>query len=155
MNVGDLYTTSLISRLGNNRFTESCAEDLTFALSENCSLTVVDLSNNKLGDSAGKRVFEALMKPDCKIQTLWLGRVGLTDSCIKNLACDFNGNFSLRGLDLEENSFTDRSIPILHYIIMTCPSLEWIWLEWNRFSSNGKEQLKFLQQYRPGLCVSV
>ncbi|XP_072894814.1 NACHT, LRR and PYD domains-containing protein 3-like [Hemitrygon akajei] len=51
--------------------TDSGAEDLVSALSTNPSLTVLDLSENKLGDSGVKLVSAALRNPECKIQKLW------------------------------------------------------------------------------------
>ncbi|XP_059817068.1 ribonuclease inhibitor-like isoform X7 [Hypanus sabinus] len=54
--------------------TAAGVEDLTSALSTNCSLTELDLGYNKLGDSGVKLVFEAVRNPKCKIQTLRLRR---------------------------------------------------------------------------------
>ncbi|XP_059814967.1 NACHT, LRR and PYD domains-containing protein 3-like isoform X3 [Hypanus sabinus] len=58
-------------RLGNVGLTDSGAEDLVSALSTNPSLTELDLSGNKLGDSGVKLVSAALRNPECKIQELW------------------------------------------------------------------------------------
>ncbi|XP_059814966.1 NACHT, LRR and PYD domains-containing protein 3-like isoform X2 [Hypanus sabinus] len=57
-------------RLGNVGLTDSGAEDLVSALSTNPSLTELDLSGNKLGDSGVKLVSAALRNPECKIQEL-------------------------------------------------------------------------------------
>ncbi|XP_072894196.1 NACHT, LRR and PYD domains-containing protein 3-like isoform X2 [Hemitrygon akajei] len=61
-----------IQKLGLTRvsLTDSGAEDLASALSTNRSLTELDLSDNKLGDSGVKLVSEALRNPECKIQKL-------------------------------------------------------------------------------------
>ncbi|XP_072892526.1 NACHT, LRR and PYD domains-containing protein 3-like [Hemitrygon akajei] len=56
--------------LYNVGLTDSGAEDLVSALSTNPSLTELDLSYNKLGDSGVKLVSAALRNPECKIQTL-------------------------------------------------------------------------------------
>ncbi|GCB76679.1 hypothetical protein scyTo_0021023 [Scyliorhinus torazame] len=50
--------------------TVSCATVLVSILDTNQSLTDLNLSNNKLGDSGVKLLGEALRKPDCKIQKL-------------------------------------------------------------------------------------
>ncbi|XP_072132994.1 ribonuclease inhibitor-like [Mobula birostris] len=50
--------------------TDSGAEDLISTLSTNPSLTDLDLSGNKLGDSGVKLVSAALRNPECKIQKL-------------------------------------------------------------------------------------
>ncbi|XP_072892666.1 NACHT, LRR and PYD domains-containing protein 3-like [Hemitrygon akajei] len=62
-----------IQKLGlrNVGLTDSGAEDVASALSTNPSLTELDLSGNKLGDSGVKLVSAALRNPECKIQKLW------------------------------------------------------------------------------------
>ncbi|XP_059818694.1 NACHT, LRR and PYD domains-containing protein 3-like isoform X1 [Hypanus sabinus] len=52
--------------------TDSGAEELVSALSANPSLTELDLSNNKLGDSGVELVSAALRNQECKIQKLWV-----------------------------------------------------------------------------------
>ncbi|XP_067916241.1 NACHT, LRR and PYD domains-containing protein 3-like isoform X2 [Heterodontus francisci] len=137
--------------LERNNLTDSCIEDLSSALSTKRSLTDLNLSDNKLGDSGVKLPFEALRNPDCKIQGLDLSDVSLTDSCASALST----NQSLKYLDLRSNSFTDRSVPALRRLILNCRSLERIQLRGNEFSSNGVNQLKSLQDTRPRLNVDV
>ncbi|XP_067836949.1 NACHT, LRR and PYD domains-containing protein 3-like [Heptranchias perlo] len=135
--------------------TASCTEDLFSTLSTNRSLTDLDLSNNKLGDSGVKLLSEALRNPDCKIQKLDLDDVGLTDSCTEDLVSALSANRSLTGLSLRSNSFTDRSVPALRSLILTRRSLERIRLRGNKFSSNGKRHLESLRESRTGLSVGV
>ncbi|XP_059814701.1 NACHT, LRR and PYD domains-containing protein 3-like, partial [Hypanus sabinus] len=133
--------------------TDSGAEDLVSALSTNPSLTELDLSDNKLGDSGVKLVSAALRNPECKIQTLWLRNVGLTDSGAEDLVSALSTNPSLTVLNLGSNSLTDRSVPALRRLILTHPSLKLIWLRGNRFSETGMKELRSLQEPRPGLMV--
>ncbi|XP_067835798.1 NACHT, LRR and PYD domains-containing protein 3-like [Heptranchias perlo] len=142
-------------QLWDNDLTASCTEDLSSALSTNRSLTVLDLGGNKLGDSGVKLLSAALRNPDCKIQELHLNDVGLTDSCTDDLSSALSTNRSLTGLSLGSNSFTDRSVPALRSLILTCRSLERIWLWGNQFSLNGKRHLESLRESRPGLSVGV
>ncbi|XP_059814591.1 NACHT, LRR and PYD domains-containing protein 3-like isoform X4 [Hypanus sabinus] len=135
--------------------TDSGAEDLVSALSTNPSLTVLNLSDNKLGDSGVKLVSAALRNPECKIQKLWLINVGLTDSGAEDLVSALSTNPSLTGLDLGSNSLTDRSVPALRRLILTLPSLERIRLWGNRFSETGMKELRSLQEPRPGLMVDL
>ncbi|XP_051864845.1 NLR family CARD domain-containing protein 3-like [Pristis pectinata] len=93
--------------LGVNRLTDSGAEDLASALSTNRSLTELDLSGNKLGDSGVKLVSATLMEPGCKIQTLRLGDVGLTDSGAEDIVSALSTKRSLTGLGLGSNSLTN------------------------------------------------
>ncbi|XP_067835983.1 NACHT, LRR and PYD domains-containing protein 3-like [Heptranchias perlo] len=141
--------------LWNNGLTDSCTEDLSSALSTNRSLTVLNLSDNKLGDSGVKLLTAALRNPDCKIQELDLSNVGLTDSCTDDLVSALSTNRSLTVLTMGSNSFTDRSVPALRSLILTRRSLEWIGLRENQFSSNGKNQLESLRESRRGLRVGV
>ncbi|XP_067835964.1 NACHT, LRR and PYD domains-containing protein 3-like [Heptranchias perlo] len=146
-----------IQKLGlwGNHLTDSCTEDLVSALSKNRSLTVLDLSDNKLGDSGVKLLSAALRNPDCKIQKLDLNDVGLTDSCTEDLVSALSTNRSLTVLSLGLNSFTDRSVPALRSLILTRRSLMRIVLWANQFSSNGKRHLESLRESRPGLSVGV
>ncbi|XP_067882390.1 NACHT, LRR and PYD domains-containing protein 3-like isoform X2 [Heterodontus francisci] len=139
--------------LENNNLTASCIEVLASAVSTNRSLTDLDLSDNKLGDSGVKQLSEALRNPDCKMQDLCLWGVGLTDSCAEALASALSANQSLMELKLGSNSFTDQSVPAFHRLILNCRSLEKICLGGNQFSSNVKNQLKSLQGTGPGLDV--
>ncbi|XP_072893373.1 NACHT, LRR and PYD domains-containing protein 3-like isoform X2 [Hemitrygon akajei] len=135
--------------------TDSGAEHLASALSTNTSLTELNLGDNKLGDSGVKLVSVALRKSECKIQTLWLNKVGLTDSGAEDLVSALSTNPSLTGLNLESNSLTDGSAPALRCLILTLPSLEWIGLDWNQFSETRRKELRPLQGIRPGLRVTV
>ncbi|XP_078251071.1 NACHT, LRR and PYD domains-containing protein 3-like isoform X2 [Rhinoraja longicauda] len=141
--------------LNNVGLTDSGAEDLVSALSTNPSLTELNLSDNTLGDSGMKLVSAALGNPDCKIQRLWLGSVGLTDSGAEDLVSALSTNPSLTELELGNNSLTDRSVPGLRRFILNRPRLELIWLFGNTFSADGRNQLKSLQGIRSGLKVDV
>ncbi|XP_072132939.1 NACHT, LRR and PYD domains-containing protein 3-like [Mobula birostris] len=115
----------------------------------------LSLSGNKLGDSGVKLVSAALRNPECKIQTLRLNGVGLTDSGVEDLVSALSTNPSLTVLNLGYNSLTDRSVPALRRLILTLPSLEQIWLWDNEFSETGEKELRPLQGVRPGLRVNV
>ncbi|XP_072894972.1 NACHT, LRR and PYD domains-containing protein 3-like isoform X2 [Hemitrygon akajei] len=142
-------------RLRGVGLTDSGAEDLASALSTNPSLTELDLSGNKLGDSGVKLVSAALRNLECKIQKLMLIHVGLTDSGAEDLASALSTNSSLTELSLESNLLTDRSVPTLRRLILTLPSLERIKLGYNRFSDTRGKELNSLQEFRPGLRVNL
>ncbi|XP_059817883.1 NACHT, LRR and PYD domains-containing protein 3-like isoform X1 [Hypanus sabinus] len=135
--------------------TDSGAEDLSSALSTNPSLTELNLSENKLGDSGVKLVSAALRNPECKIQKLVLENVSLTDSGVDDLVSSLSANPLLMDLYLGSNSLTDRSVPSLLLLILTLPSLEWMGLGGNRFSETGEKEMGSLQGTRPGLTVQI
>ncbi|XP_078250974.1 LOW QUALITY PROTEIN: NACHT, LRR and PYD domains-containing protein 3-like [Rhinoraja longicauda] len=139
--------------------THSGAEDLVSALSTNPSLTELHLSGNNLGDSGVKLVSAALRNPECKIQRLWLVSVGLTDCGAEDLVSALSTNPSLTELDLSNNSLTDRSVPGLRGLILALPRLKRIGacfrLSGNKFSADGRNQLKSLHTIRSGLSVNV
>ncbi|XP_072893793.1 NACHT, LRR and PYD domains-containing protein 3-like [Hemitrygon akajei] len=135
--------------------TDSGVEDLVSALSTKPSLTVLNLSDNKLGDSGVKLVSAALRNPECKIQKLGLYDVGLTDSGAEDLISALSTNPSLMVLNLVANSLTDRSVPALRRLILALPCLEWIDLVGNQFSETGMKALRSLQESRPSLTVIV
>ncbi|XP_078390046.1 NACHT, LRR and PYD domains-containing protein 3-like [Cetorhinus maximus] len=96
--------------LEENSLTDSSAGDLAFALSTNRSLTHLNLSNNKLGDSGVRILSVALRSPDCKIQKLGLADVVLTASCAETLVSILNTNQSLIKLDLSSNKLGDSGV---------------------------------------------
>ncbi|XP_062892774.1 uncharacterized protein LOC134339917 [Mobula hypostoma] len=141
--------------LDSNGLTAACAEDLASALSENSSLTELDMSTNELRDAGVTKLSEALKNPDCKIQRLDLLDACLTDSCTENLASALKTNRSLTGLSLEMNLFTDHSVPALQYLINNLPSLEWVQLERNPFSFDAKSRLRSLEDSRSKLKIGL
>ncbi|XP_032893225.1 NACHT, LRR and PYD domains-containing protein 3-like [Amblyraja radiata] len=141
-------------RLAYVGLTDSGAKDLVSALSTNHSLTELDLSGNKLGDSGVKLVSAALRNPDCKIQRLWLNGVSLTDSGAEDLVSALSTNHTVTELWLSHNYLTDRSVPALRRLILNLLRLKQIGLE-NKFSADGRNQLKSLQGIRRGLSVTV
>ncbi|XP_067835988.1 NACHT, LRR and PYD domains-containing protein 3-like isoform X1 [Heptranchias perlo] len=96
-----------------NDLTDSCTDDLSSALSTNRSLTVLNLSYNKLGDSGVKLLSEALRNPDCKIQKLELCANDLTDSCTEDLVSALSTNRSLTVLNLSQNKLGDSGVKLL------------------------------------------
>ncbi|XP_078390096.1 NACHT, LRR and PYD domains-containing protein 3-like [Cetorhinus maximus] len=97
--------------LGDNKLTDSCAEDLASVF--NRSLTDLNLGYNNLGDSGVKRLSVALRGPDCKIQKLDLQDNNLTDSCTEDLASVISTNQSLTDLNLGVNPLGDSGVKLL------------------------------------------
>uniref|UniRef100_UPI00398E3DA6 NACHT, LRR and PYD domains-containing protein 3-like n=1 Tax=Pristiophorus japonicus TaxID=55135 RepID=UPI00398E3DA6 len=92
---------------------------------------VLRLSRNKLGDSGVKLLSVALRHPNCKIQKLWLRAVGLTDSCVEDLASALCTNRSLTGLDLSLNKLGDSGVKLLS-VALRHPGCKIQDLRWNK-----------------------
>ncbi|XP_059815931.1 NACHT, LRR and PYD domains-containing protein 3-like isoform X2 [Hypanus sabinus] len=71
------------------------------------------LGHNDLGDSGVKLVSAALRNPECKIQTLWLRGVGLTDSGAEDLVSALSTNPSLMELDLSGNKLGNSGVKLV------------------------------------------
>ncbi|XP_048476889.1 NACHT, LRR and PYD domains-containing protein 3-like isoform X1 [Rhincodon typus] len=138
-----------------NHLTHSCIEELACTLSTVQSLTVLNLGNNKLGDTGVKLLSVALSNPACKIVNLSLWGTSLSDSCTKDLASALSTNQSLTILKLGTNLFTDQSVPAISRLILDCKSLERIELWENQFTPTGKRHLESLQESRHRLKVIV
>ncbi|XP_067835816.1 NACHT, LRR and PYD domains-containing protein 3-like isoform X2 [Heptranchias perlo] len=111
--LGTVVHKCQVLRLCDNDLTNSCIKDLSSALTTNRSLTGLDLSNNKLGNSAVKLPSEALRNPDCKIQKLGLWGNDLTDSCSEDLSSALSANLSLTVLTLSYNKLGDSGVKLL------------------------------------------
>ncbi|XP_038657032.1 NACHT, LRR and PYD domains-containing protein 3-like [Scyliorhinus canicula] len=142
-------------KLVNNNLRDYWAVDLVPALNTNLSLTDLDLSWNKLGDSTVQILPSALRNQHCKIQKLDLGHNAFTDSCAGDLASSLSTNLSLTDLYLGSNSFTDQSVHALRNLILNCTSLERIQLQENQFSPDVIKQLEMLEGCRSGLSVGA
>ncbi|GCC17373.1 NACHT, LRR and PYD domains-containing protein 3-like [Chiloscyllium punctatum] len=127
--------------LNNNMLTDSCADDLSSILSASRSLTVVNLNDNKLGDSGMKLLSAALRNLNSKLQKVELRGNHLSESCAEDLASILNTNQSLIELNLGNNKVKHLGVKLLSSALM-----------------NPHCKLQKLLLYRNGLtksCVQV
>ncbi|XP_072131122.1 NACHT, LRR and PYD domains-containing protein 3-like isoform X1 [Mobula birostris] len=142
-------------RLWDVALTDSFSEDLAIALKTNCSLKLLSLGDNNIGDSGVKRLSEVLVELQCKLLELDLHSNGLTDSCTESLCFVLNKMSSLKILDLGGNSFTDKSTDSFRRLILRRKSLRKITLKGNPFTAEGQNQLMSLRGNRNGLSVKL
>ncbi|XP_059816053.1 NACHT, LRR and PYD domains-containing protein 3-like isoform X1 [Hypanus sabinus] len=132
--------------------TDSGAEDLASALSTNPSLTELDLSGNKLGDSGVKLVSAALRNPECKIQKLLLEDVGLTDSGAEDLVSALSTKPSLTELYLSGNKLGDSGVKLVSAALRNpeC-KIQKLWLRDVGLTDSGAEDLVSALSTKPSL----
>uniref|UniRef100_W5M5D9 NACHT LRR and PYD domain-containing protein n=1 Tax=Lepisosteus oculatus TaxID=7918 RepID=W5M5D9_LEPOC len=92
-------------------------------LLQHSNLRELDLSVNKLGDSAVKLFFVALMHPNCKLKTLRMVKCGLTKRCCEDLVSALQSQYStLKELDLKLNNIQQTESVLKHTAIDRVPS---------------------------------
>ncbi|XP_072133413.1 uncharacterized protein [Mobula birostris] len=138
--------------LRNVGLTDSGVEDLLSALRTNPSLTELNLSGNKLGDSGVKLVSEALRNSECKIQKLCLYDVGLTDSGAKDLASTLSTNRSLTELNLNDNELGDSGVKLVSEALRNSKcEIQKLWLRDVGLTDSGAEDLASALRTNPSL----
>ncbi|XP_072354220.1 ribonuclease inhibitor-like isoform X2 [Scyliorhinus torazame] len=142
-------------RLGSNRLTALCTLELTRALNTNRSLRQLSLNYNRLGVPGLRRLSTALKGAACRIQKLELDENGLRDSCADDLATALSENRWLKGLYLNRNCFTDRSIPAFQRLATGCRALRYLWLCRNQFSPEGRNELETVQESAHRVTIFV
>ncbi|XP_067916273.1 NACHT, LRR and PYD domains-containing protein 3-like [Heterodontus francisci] len=104
-----------LQKLGvdRNGLTKACAEDLAFALGGSCSLTELDLSENRLGDAGFIVLSTVLQSPGCGLQALALASNKLSDACAWELSAILSQSKSLLTINLNSNNLGDLGIKYL------------------------------------------
>ncbi|XP_059498824.1 NACHT, LRR and PYD domains-containing protein 3-like [Stegostoma tigrinum] len=130
-------------------------DPLVSTLSNNRSLTDLNLNNNKLGDRGVRLLIGALGQWSCTLQTLELEGNGISDAYTMELTVTPITNMSLMKVNLSNNSLTDKSVNALQTLIQRHTSLQDIRLQRNKFTSDGANCLQSLCNHRSRLCVEV
>ncbi|XP_072892648.1 NACHT, LRR and PYD domains-containing protein 3-like isoform X2 [Hemitrygon akajei] len=103
------------------------------------------LGQNNLGDSGVKLVSAALRNPECKIQTLWLWGVGLTDSGAEDLASALSTNPSLTELGLSGNKLGDSGVKLVSAALRNPEwKMQGLWLWGVGLTDSGAEDSSLL-----------
>ncbi|XP_043537004.1 NACHT, LRR and PYD domains-containing protein 3-like [Chiloscyllium plagiosum] len=99
--------------LSSNDLSHTDAQELAKGLSSNSSLTQLNLSQNKLGDTGVTNVCEALSSPQCKIQSLLLCENLIRGKVVEKLMLTLSTNWSLTSLNLNKNKLGDQGIRLM------------------------------------------
>ncbi|XP_032886907.1 NACHT, LRR and PYD domains-containing protein 3-like [Amblyraja radiata] len=97
-------------RIGGNKLTSSCSNDLTSMITENKTLVELDLSNNRIGEEGLNQLCETLKNEDCKLQKLGLAKNSFTVQSCTELISSLKENQSLKELDLSFNNLEINGI---------------------------------------------
>uniref|UniRef100_H3A7T5 NACHT, LRR and PYD domains-containing protein 3 n=1 Tax=Latimeria chalumnae TaxID=7897 RepID=H3A7T5_LATCH len=108
----NFYSLCLTQQLGKCALTAGCCGDLS-VLSQNSSLTELDLKENKLGDQGVKLLSAGLKEPNCKLHKLGLAECNLTSSSCGKLSAVFVTNSLLTELNLSQNKLGDSGVKML------------------------------------------
>uniref|UniRef100_A0A8C3FEW1 NACHT, LRR and PYD domains-containing protein 3 n=1 Tax=Chrysemys picta bellii TaxID=8478 RepID=A0A8C3FEW1_CHRPI len=127
--------------LGSCSLTAACCGDLSTILSTSQSLTVLELANNKLGDSGVQLLCEGLKHPDCKLQKLVLGHCDLTVVCCGDLSSVLSTSQTLTELGIRWNNLGDSGVKLLKYQLVPFSQclLTWWCCDLHSIYQNNKE----------------
>ncbi|XP_038620252.1 ribonuclease inhibitor [Tachyglossus aculeatus] len=134
--------------------TGGCCGPLVSMLSKNKRLRELQLSGNPLEDTGAQQLCQALLLPDCPIQTLLLGNCELSDACCATLASVLLVNRSLKELDLSNNIMGDPGIKeLVASLKQPDCRLQQIVLYDIYWTDEVEDELKALKESKPALRI--
>ncbi len=104
--------------LNGNQFTQKGAEILARSLTNNSTLTCLDLSHNQLSDTGVRILCEALLpNQNCSLKTLYLSKNQISTLGAKYIADMLRTNQTITELWLSSNEITHEGIQSLGHVL--------------------------------------
>lgn len=128
--------------LGYCEFSAATTEALSSALRTQSSLKELTLSDNKLKDAGVKRLCQALLDANCKLELLQLEKCGITAASCEDLSAVLTAMPSLKELCIGENKIGDAGLAVLCQGVLNpnC-KIEKLWLWECAISPTGCKDL--------------
>uniref|UniRef100_A0A452H511 Uncharacterized protein n=1 Tax=Gopherus agassizii TaxID=38772 RepID=A0A452H511_9SAUR len=135
--------------LGSCSLTAACCGDLSTILSTSQSLTVLELADNKLGDSGVQLLCEGLKHPDCKLQKLVLvlsykALNGLGLAYLRDCVWHWARLSQLQSARAPELGYCDLTVACcgdLSSVLSTSQTLTELGVRWNNLGDSGVQLL--------------
>ncbi|XP_039189962.1 NACHT, LRR and PYD domains-containing protein 3-like isoform X1 [Crotalus tigris] len=106
---------------------------------KNC--TTLEFGDNKFGNSGVNVLCTILKQLGCNLADLKLDCNNLTDACAQELCTVLRTSHRLFSLGLQDNSFTENSVPFIQDLMKKCTSLAIVDLSSNNFNKRGQKSL--------------
>ncbi|XP_070594976.1 NACHT, LRR and PYD domains-containing protein 3-like [Erythrolamprus reginae] len=106
---------------------------------KNC--TTLEFGDNKFGNSAVNVLCTILKQLGCNLANLTLDHNHFTDACAQELCAVLSASHRLYSLDLQNNSFTKKSVPFIQDLMKDCTTLTIVNLLSNNFNERGRRCL--------------
>ncbi|XP_044115818.1 ribonuclease inhibitor isoform X2 [Neovison vison] len=135
-------------------FTAASCASFGEVLAQNKGLTVLQLSNNKLGDAGVRDLCQGLRQPGAVLRDLGLGDCDVADEGCASLASLLLVNHSLRELDLSNNCMSEQGVRwLMESVEQPGCTLEQLVLYDIYWSEKMNDDMYALEERKPGLRI--
>ncbi|KAK9406359.1 NACHT LRR and PYD domains-containing protein 3-like [Crotalus adamanteus] len=117
---------------------------------KNC--TTLEFGDNKFGNSGVNVLCTILKQLGCNLADLKLDCNNLTDACAQELCTVLRTSHRLFSLGLQDNSFTENSVPFIQDLMKKCTNLAILDLSSNNFNKRGQKSLNLQLQNKRNSC---
>ncbi|KAG8560214.1 hypothetical protein GDO81_014848 [Engystomops pustulosus] len=142
-------------RLADNDLTDTCCIQLASGMT-NPSLKILDLSRNRLSGPHLEDLMKALSSPGCRIEELYLDKVGLPDTSCIQLASGIRNNPFLKRLDLSNNFLSGHHLKdLMEALTSSTCKIEELHMLGNGLSDAEEEAVRNLRTLKSNLKILI